>query len=126
MTTRAVNAVSAGTFTAAYGGVAKSLNVAVRPIYLTSLVLSPSIVVGGTSVNAVVTSECAAPAGGLPVSVTSTNTTVASPAVPGIVLPQGATTGSFVVKTNRVSAATAVSIRATAHAVTKSATMTVQ
>jgi len=43
-----------------------------------------------------------------------------------MVIPQGATTGHFNIATNHVSAATPVSIRATAHAVTKSATLTVQ
>lgn len=126
VTTKAVQAINKGTVTAAYGGVSKSLNLAVRPVYVSAVTLTPAAVSGGTTVGGTVTSECAAPAGGLTVALASRNATVAAPTVTSILLPQGAVAGTFSVRTSRVAATTAVSITATAHAVTKSATLTVR
>ena len=125
VTSRAVSTINNGTFTASYGGVSKSLSLSVRPIYVTAVVLTPSTVAGGGTVSGQATIECAAPPGGMTVALSSTNPTVAAPATTSIVLPAGATNGAFTVRTQRPAAATTVSIRAAAHAVTKSASLTV-
>ena len=124
--TNAVATIDKGIFTAAYGGVSKSLSLAVRPVYVSGVTLTPSAVSGGTTVSGTVTSECAAPAGGLAVALSSRNASAAAPTVTSILLPQGAISGSFSVGTNRVVATTAVSITAAAHTVTKSATLSVR
>jgi hypothetical protein len=126
VTTKAVETINKGTVTAAYGGVSKSLSLAVRPVYVSAVTLTPSAVSGGTTVGGTVTSECAAPVGGLTVALTSRNATVAAPTTASILLPQGTVSGNFSVRTSRVAAATTVAIAATAHGVTKSATVTVR
>ena len=63
-TTSRVTTTSSGSMTASYGGVSKTLAVTVRPIRAKTLALSPNPATGGTTVNASVTLECAAPAGG--------------------------------------------------------------
>jgi probable HAF family extracellular repeat protein len=126
VTTKAVETINKGTFTAAYGGVSKSLSLTVRPVYVSAVTLTPATVSGGTTVGGTVTSECAAPVGGLTVALSSRNATVAAPTVTSVVVPQGAVSRTFSVRTTRVAATTAASITATAHATTKSATLTVK
>ena len=126
VTTSTVTAPSSGTATASYGGVTKSLAVTVRPIRAKTLALSPNPVTGGTTVNATVTLECAAPAGGIVVSLSSGNAAVAAPTATSVTIPAGATTGSFGVRTTRPAAATNVSIYAGVYGVRKSATLTVK
>ena len=122
---RAVSTINAGTYTASYGGTSKTLNLSVRPIYVQSLVLTPSSVVGGNPVSGVATTECAAPSGGMTVALSSTNTAVAAPTTSSIVVAAGATKGTFTVRTTRPAATTTVTIKASAHAVTKNAVLTV-
>jgi probable HAF family extracellular repeat protein len=126
VTTSTVTAPSSGTATASFGGVTKSLAVAVRPIRAKTLTLSPNPVTGGTTVNATVMLECAAPAGGIVVSLSSGNAAVAAPTATSVTIPAGATTGSFSVRTTRPAAATNVSIYAGVYGVRKSATLTVK
>jgi probable HAF family extracellular repeat protein len=123
--TGAVSTINAGTFTASYGGVSKALNVAVRPIYVQTLALTPTSIVGGGTVSGIVTIECAAPAGGLAVRLSSTNAAVAAPATSAVVLPAGATKGTFSVRTTRPAAVTTVTIKGSVHAVTRNAALTV-
>jgi probable HAF family extracellular repeat protein len=122
---RAVSTINSGTFTASYGGTSKSLSLAVRPIYVQSLVLTPSSVVGGNSVSGVATTECAAPSGGMTVALSSTNTSIAAPTTSSVVVAAGATKGTFTVRTTKPAATTTVTIKASAHAVTKNASLTV-
>ena len=122
---RAVSTINSGTFTASYHSTSKSLNLAVRPIYVQSLVLTPSSVVGGNPVSGVATTECAAPSGGMTVALSSTNPAIASPATSSIVVAAGATKGTFTVRTTKPAATTAVTIKASAHAVTRNAVLTV-
>ena len=122
---RAVSTINAGTYTASYGGASKSLNLSVRPIYVQTLVLTPSSVVGGNPVSGVATTECAAPSGGMTVALSSTNPTIAAPTTSSIVVAAGATKATFTVRTTRPAATTTVTIKAAAHAVTKNAVVTV-
>jgi probable HAF family extracellular repeat protein len=125
VTTNAVSTLNKGSFTASYGGVSKAFPLSVRPIYLTAVALTPSTVAGGGTVGGQATIECAAPTGGTKVTLVSTNAAVATPATSSIVIPAGATKGSFSVRTTRPAAATALSIRATVNGVTKSGALTV-
>ncbi|HEV8345576.1 MAG TPA: hypothetical protein VGQ16_03320 [Vicinamibacterales bacterium] len=125
VTTATVTTPSSGSATASYGGVSKTLAVTVRPIRVKTLALSPNPATGGTTVNASVTLECAAPAGGTVVSLSSSNAAIATPTATSVTIPAGATTGSFSVGTTHPAAATSVSIYATVYGVRKSAALTV-
>jgi probable HAF family extracellular repeat protein len=123
--TRTVITPYIGSVTASYGGVSKPVTVTVRPIRVKTLVLSPNPATGGTTVTASFTLECAAPPGGIVLSLTSGNRAVAAPTVSSVTVPAGATSGSFSVQTSRVTASTAVWIHAWAYRVRKSASLTV-
>ena len=126
VTADAVHAFSPGTFAASFGGVSKQLQLAVRPIYVIGVALTPSTVTGGSGATGNATLECAAPAGGMSATLSSTNPTVAAPTTGSLSFAAGSTTASFAVRTSRVTAATTASIRVSANSVTKSASITVQ
>ena len=91
---------------------------------LSSLSLNPTSVVGGNSSTGTVTLSGPAPSGGFVVSLSSSNTNVAT--VPSTVtVPAGATSANFTVSTQAVSSATSVTITASAGGVSRSATLTV-
>jgi probable HAF family extracellular repeat protein len=126
VTADAVHAISSGIFRAAYGGIAKQLSLANRPIYISAVTLTPSTVTGGAGVSGSATLECAAPPGGMAAALTSTNPSAAVPTASSMTFPAGSTSRSFAVRTNRVATATTLSIRASANSVTKSAALTVR
>lgn len=91
---------------------------------LSSLTLKPTSVTGGATATGTVTLSSAAPSGGALVTLSSSNTAVAT--VPGSVLVSAGTiTKSFTVTTQTVSASTGVTISATYGGTTKTATETV-
>src|SRR6266705_2491949 len=93
---------------------------------LTSLTLNPSSVVGGPlgSSTGTVTLSGPAPSGGAVVSLSSSNTSVAS--VPGsVTVPAGATSASFTVNTSIVVVSTSVTISGSYNGTTQSASLTV-
>jgi probable HAF family extracellular repeat protein len=126
VTSRAVNTIHTGTFTGSYGGVSKSLSLSVRPIYVAALVLTPSVVTGGATVGGVTTIECAAPAGGMTATLSSTNPAVAMPLVSSVTFAAGASSRTFSVRTTKVAAPVTVTIKAAANGVTKNASLTVK
>jgi hypothetical protein len=126
VTSRAVNSISSGTFTASYGGASKTLSLSTRPIYLTTLTVTPSAVTGGGNVSGVATIECAAPAGGMSATLSSTNAAIAAPLAVSLAFTAGTKSRTFSVRTSKVSAPVTVTIRASAHAVTKSASLSVR
>lgn len=88
------------------------------------LALNPATVTGGASSTGTVTLSASAPAGGQSVSLTSTNTAVAS--VPaGVTVPTGATSADFTVSTTAVTQTSSVTITATSGGVARSAVLTV-
>ena len=94
------------------------------PAALSALSVSPVSVTGGTAAQGTVTLTAAAPAGGFPVTLSSSNPAAAS--VPGSVsVGQGATSAGFAVTTSAVTASTPVTITASAGSVTRTATLTV-
>lgn len=124
--TTAVAARQTGTLTATANGISKTAAVAVRPIGVASLTLSPNPVVGGgINVTGTVTLERSAAPGNIVVSLTTSNSAVAAPTVTSITILAGARNKSFAVRTADVSSATKVVITATANGVSKSATLTV-
>ena len=86
--------------------------------------MSPASVTGGSAAQGTVTLTAAAPVGGFPVTLSSSNPATAS--VPASVsVTQGATSASFTVTTSAVTASTPVTITASAGSVTRTATLTV-
>jgi acetyl esterase/lipase len=124
--TATVAANQSGAVTASFGGVSKSATLTVRPVGLLSLSLSPNPVVGPGSVTGTVTLECAAPAGGIAVALSSSATAVAWPNVASLTVPAGSSTGTFTVSTADVSAVSTATIKASANGTNKSVTLTVQ
>ena len=110
---KAVASPVTGTVVATGGGTSVSRALTVGPPRATLVVLSPNPVKGGKSASGTVFIECAAPAGGLPVTLSSTAPTIAAPTVGRIVIPAGATRGTFVTATKVVPATKYVYIGAT-------------
>jgi len=91
---------------------------------LASLGLSPNSAVGGNTVQGTVTLSGPAYSGGIDVSLTSSNPSVAA-VQSSITVPAGATRGTFSVTTVPVSSSTPVTITASTGVSIKSATLTV-
>jgi hypothetical protein len=93
-------------------------------VALSALTLSPTNVVGGNSVQGVLTLTAAAPSGGAAVTLSSSNTAVAT--VPASVsVAGGATSATFTISTQTVTTATSATISAAYGGVSKAATLTV-
>jgi probable HAF family extracellular repeat protein len=123
--TSAVTTPASGTVTARYGGVSQTLNLTVRPIRVQTIGMTPNPAPGGTMVSGTITLECPAAPGAIAVTLTSSAPGVASPTTSSIVIPVGARTGSFTIRTAAVAANTPVTISAWAFGVRKTATLTV-
>ena len=91
---------------------------------LSAVSVNPTSVVGPASSNGTVTLTAAAPTGGTLVTLTSSNTAVATVPASVTVAP-GATSASFTINTVSVSATNAVVISASFNGVPRSATLTV-
>jgi hypothetical protein len=92
---------------------------------ISSLVLSPASTLGGSTTTAnQVTLSKPAPAGGLTVSVTTSNRAVASPPTT-VLVPAGATSAKFAINTFAVGTATSATITAAAGGQSKAAVLTV-
>ncbi len=93
-------------------------------VSLSSLSLNPTSVTGGNSSTGTVTLSGPAPSGGAQVTLSSTNTAVAS--VPSsVTVAPGATSASFTVSTSAVAASTTITISASYGGATRSASLTV-
>jgi trimeric autotransporter adhesin len=120
-----VAARQAGAVTAALGSASFSKALTVMPNGLKALTLSPSSVTGPAPSTGTVSLACAAPAGGVTVSLSSSAPSVARPAVSSVVIPAGQTSATFSVETADVVTAGSATIRAAAKGVTKSVKLTV-
>ena len=114
--------------TGAFGGAIRNAALTVAPqpapAALSAVAVNPTSVTGGTSAQGTVTLTSAASAGGLSVSLSSSNTAVATlPA--SVAVAQGATSATFAILTSAVSTSTAVTMTASAGGVTRTATLTV-
>ena len=117
-----------GHVTASAGGVTKSIFVNVVPDpnaapLLQSMSIAPASVTGGTNATGTVFLSAPAPAGGVSVTLSTSNRSVAS--APGIVtIPEGQTSATYTLTTFAVSATTSATITAF-YDTTKTATVTV-
>ena len=114
-----------GAVSASYGGASRSVSLRVRPIGVLSLALNPNPVTGPNNVTGTVTLECAAPAGGINVTLTSSNASLANPTVGSINIPAGSSTKTFTIHTMDVTDSRTALIKATANGITKSVPLTV-
>ncbi|HVN31598.1 MAG TPA: carboxypeptidase regulatory-like domain-containing protein, partial [Thermoanaerobaculaceae bacterium] len=123
--TSMVAAATQATITAATGGTAQSATLTIQPVGVSSVSLDPSSVRGGTQSTGTVTLNGAAPSGDLAVTLSSSNTAVAT--VPATVtVTSGSTSAQFPVTTASVTSTTAVTISASGGGTTQTATLTVQ
>jgi hypothetical protein len=128
ITTSAVAANQTGNITASWGTAGDAYgtdSLTIRPIQPLSLALSPTSVNEGSSSTATVTLECAAPPGGITLTLSSSKPLRAQPASPTLTIPAGSTSGTFLVDTFDVSVASTASIKATANGKAKSQTLTI-
>jgi len=111
VSTMPVASATPGTITANSGGSIKSATLTVTAPVLSSLSLSPSTVVGGAGSTGTVKLTGAAPSGGISVSLSSSNPSVAT--VPSsVTVASGESSATFNIDTASVSNSTSVSIAA--------------
>jgi len=111
VTTKPVSSSTPVTITASYGGDSKTAVLTVVPLRLSFVAINPSDVTGGSSATGTVSLNGPAPSGGVVVSLTSSNTNVAS--VPSQVsIPAGQTQADFTVTTRAVTKDAVVRITA--------------
>jgi hypothetical protein len=129
VSTSVVSASTAVTISAAYGGVSTSASLTVQPVpppapALTSLTLNPTSVVGGLQTSrGTVTLNVPAPAGGVQVTLSSSNGAASVPA--SVFIPAGASSAAFTVNTSMVLISTSATISARYNGTTRNATLEV-
>jgi subtilase family serine protease len=126
LSTFGVAANTSVTVSAASGGVTKTVGLTVDAATLTSVTVSPSSVVGGSSTTVTGTVTLNGPAGptARSVALSSSNTSAATVQA-SVSVAAGSKTGTFTVITKKVTATTSVTIKATLGTVSQSATLTV-
>jgi hypothetical protein len=125
ISTTAVGTTTVGSISASYNGIVKSTAVTVMPPALTSLRVSPSTVVGGTTVTGTVTLSAPAPAGGALVTLHSS--TPATATVPSSVpIPAGTTSTTFAITTVKPGKNTTVTFTASYAGLSKTAFLMVK
>ena len=125
VSTGAVSQPTSVTISGSYAGVTQSATLTLTPPALIAESLNASSVIGGATPAGTVTLDEPAPAGGIVVSLTSSNPAVVS--VPAsVTIPQWATSADFDVTTSAVSNATSVTITATAATATRTVSLTVR
>ncbi|MEO7762223.1 MAG: hypothetical protein ABIS68_09975 [Casimicrobiaceae bacterium] len=128
ITTSAVAAQTVGTLTATYNSVSKTATFTVNPApaaALSSVTLNPTSVVGGLNATGTVTLTAAAPTGGAAVSLSSSNTTLAT--VPAsVVVAQSGTTATFTVATKAQKRNGSVTVSASYAGVVSTAALSVK
>jgi hypothetical protein len=129
VSTSAVSASTAVTISASYAGASKTASLTVTPVpppppTLSSLTLNPTSVIGGAQTSTgTATLSGPAPAGGAQVTLSSSNTSVAT--VPSsVTVAAGAITATFTVSTGAVSGSTGVTISASYGGASKTASLT--
>lgn len=110
---------------ASYNNVIVSRQLTITPAGLTRLTVTPSAVPGGRSVNGVVLIGMPAPAGGATIALSYTNSGALLNPPMSVVIPQGATSASFAIRTQPVPSDTPVTATASYQGTSKNAAFTV-
>jgi hypothetical protein len=125
ITTEAVATQTPVTISGSYNGATKTATLTVNAAKLVSLKLSPTSVEGGHSATRnTVTLNGPAPAGGTEITLSSGDSSVATPPA-SVTVAAGAASATFTITTRRVKADTVVPITATYGGVAKTASLTV-
>src|SRR6266576_491309 len=112
------------TITGSYAGITQTATLTIEPPSLGAEALGPASVTGGSTSTGTVTLNQQAPAGGIVVSLSSSDSTVAD--VPATVtVPQWATSASFTVTTSAVAQMASVTITASSGGATQTVSLTV-
>ena len=125
ISTTPVGTTTVGSISASYHGVVQSTAVTVTPPALTSLRISPSTVVGGTTVTGTVTLSAPAPAGGALATLQSAKPAMATPPA-SVTIPAGTTSTTFAITTVKPGKNTTVTFTASYAGISKTASLTVQ
>ena len=118
--------VTSGYIIAGAGRLTEKAPLTVRPVGVLSLTLSPNPVPGSHGVTGLVTLECHAPAGGVAVTLSSSDEEVAYPTMSQINIAPGSSRRSFTIRTSNVASARQAIIKATANRISKSQVLTIQ
>ncbi len=121
VTTSAVTATTAVTVTATYSA-SRTATLTINPPTITSVILNPTSVVGGSSSTGTVRLTGPAPTGGAVVTLSDNSSSAQTPV--NVTVAAGATSATFTVTTTPVTTTTAVTITATYNG-TVTATLTV-
>lgn len=121
--TVAVGIQTVATLTASHGAVSKSAFLTVDAPSLKSLTLAPATVAGGKSCTGTITISSAAPAGGLVISLSSSQSSATVPTK--ITIPAGKTSCTFPIQTASVPEKTTVTISAALGSASKAAVLTI-
>jgi hypothetical protein len=124
VSTSAVAVSTTVTISATYGGATRSASLTVTPAppTVSSLTLDPSSVVGGLEDSTgTVTLTGPAPAGGAQVSLSSSNGAASVPS--SVIVPAGASSATFTVRTSAVFMSTSATISASYNGTTRTATL---
>ncbi len=111
--------------TASAGFSSISRDLTVNPPKAATVTVSPNPVKGGANATGSIILECAAPAGGMSVTLLSANPAVANPTAAKITILAGKDRGTFTIRTTAVTATKNVTIKATAGDATRTATLVV-
>jgi hypothetical protein len=123
--TTAVAASTSITITATSSGTIETASLTVVPPTVASLSMTPANLTGGSSSSGTVVLSGPAPSGGIAVSLSTSDSSVAAVA-PSITVPAGARSVTFTATTAPVGTATSVTISAANSGVTQSASLVVQ
>jgi uncharacterized delta-60 repeat protein len=124
ISTTRVNTLTTGVIIAQLDGVDRRGTLDVRPVGVQAVRVPIAVNVLGT-VTGTVELECQAPAGGIIVTLSSSDPAVASPKQSQIKIPAGSSSGSFEIEVTDVSSRRDVIISATANGIRQSAVMRV-
>jgi len=124
--TLGVASTSSVTITAVAGGVTMTSPLTVTPATYVGVTVNPASTLGGQTVTGTVTLTGGAPPGGVPVTLSLSNTIVATLSAPSVTIPANGTQATFTIATNYVSANTATVVKATALGVLKEVTLVVK
>jgi len=125
VTTKVVTKSTPVEISGTYKGVKAAATLTVKPAALATITVSPSTVTGGSSSTGTVTLTGPAAIGGVKVTLSSSNTGVATlPA--SATVAAGASTAKFTVRTKAVKTTTTVTISGTYSSVKKTASLTVK
>ena len=122
--TTAVASDTGTSISASLNGTSQSATLKILAPVLSSLVLKPASVIGGSSSTATVTLTGPAPKGGLTLTLGSSSASATVPAT--LVLASGKANGTFTVKTKKVTSQTTASISASLSSAKVSANLTIK